>query len=322
MLVIDPVFDPAVARGVLHLRDAFGPYGLYSNEGHATGYASGLPQRIDAIRNHLRRNPALPTSEAAARTNYFRETYAYGDAINLAGIEPFLRHGAFAESARVIHGRDVIEPSIVFANLYLPGQELAIHTDVPEFRGANRTVTPQWLVVAMHHSGLFERWRMPIATAIAFFGPGESGALITYPDGPDGERLDIAPTHNTAVVLDTDSVFHGVDRVGGDVAATLAARPGMRLHPGDPWVLRDGDAVVAEVDPDAIRFSVSWKAYCFEDGAERDRWRAHEDDLSLDQILDVIETDLRGRSVLTGARPAPEEFAITIIDTYTRFPVA
>jgi hypothetical protein len=30
---------------------------------------------------------------------------------------------------------------------------LALHTDVPEFRDANRTREAEWLLVAMHHSG-------------------------------------------------------------------------------------------------------------------------------------------------------------------------
>ncbi len=323
---VDPVFDPVSMPGgaaaMLHLRDAFGPYGMYSNEGHTTGYADDLPQRFDAIRNHLRRRSDLSVREAAARTNYLRETYAYGDTISAPGIEPFLQHEGFAEAARQIHGRSIVEPAIVFANLYLPGQELAVHTDVPEFRGANRTQTPQWLLVAMHHSGLFERWHMPIATAIAFFGPGESGALITYPHGRDGERVDIAPTHNPAVVIDADSVFHGVDRVVGDETAALAARPGMKVRPGvDRWTLLDpDDRELATVDPAEMRFSVSWKAYCFADDVERAAWRAHADDLRLDFILETIEQDLRARGVLASARPEPHEFATLIIDTYTRFP--
>jgi hypothetical protein len=55
----------------------------------------------------------------------------------------------------------------------VPGQELALHTDVPEFRGANRKLHPQWLLVAMRHSGLFEDWRMPIATGVAADGNRE-----------------------------------------------------------------------------------------------------------------------------------------------------
>jgi hypothetical protein len=85
-------------------------------------------------------------------------------------------------------------------------------------------------------------------------------------------------------------------------------------------VLRDGDDALAEVDPAELRFSVSWKAYCFADEADRLRWRTHADDLHLDVILDTIERDLRDRGALSGDRPAPEVFGLLIIDTYTRFP--
>jgi len=326
-IILDPVLGEEGAATMLRLRDDFGPYGMYSNEGFDTGYAPELPQRFDAVRNHLRRalerERSQPVRTVAARTNYFRETYAYGEDIFAPGIERFRRHEAFIEAARAIHERQVVVPSIVYANLYLPGQELAVHTDVPEFRGANRKTTPQWLLVAMHHSGLFARWHMPIATSIAFFGQGESGALVTYPDGPDRPRVDVEPRHDTAAVLDTDTVFHGVARVAGDDGSTGAvelARPGMRLHPGQSWQLRDGDTSVAEVSPTSLRFSVSWKAYCFADTQDRRRWAEHDDDLSLDRILETIERDLLHRGLLAGERPEPIAFAPIIVDAYTHFP--
>ena len=80
-----------------------------------------------------------PLESLAARTNYFRETYAYGDDACVAGHRAvpaprgLRRRGARRSTA----GRS-IEPAIVYANLLVPGQELAVHTDVPEFRGANR----------------------------------------------------------------------------------------------------------------------------------------------------------------------------------------
>ena len=73
------------------------------------------------------------------------------------------------------HGRPVVEPQIAYANLMVPGQELAVHTDVPEFRGVSRKTHPQWLCVAMHHSGLFDDWRMPIATGVAWFHDCDGG---------------------------------------------------------------------------------------------------------------------------------------------------
>ncbi len=155
-------------------------------------------------------------------------------------------HDGLIEAARRIHGRPVIEPAIVYANLFLPGQELAVHTDVPEFRGLNRKLVPQWLLVVMHHSGLFDAWRLPIATGIAWFGQAEGGALVYWPDGPEGEAAQLEARHNTAAVLDTDSVFHGVEPVGPpgaeppilELGAVLGAAPDGRV------VLRDATGTV------------------------------------------------------------------------------
>jgi hypothetical protein len=40
--------------------------------------------------------------------------------------------------------------------LILPGQELPMHLNVPYFWGADRSTLPQWLLVAMKNSHLFE----------------------------------------------------------------------------------------------------------------------------------------------------------------------
>lgn len=302
-------------------------YGMYSNEGFDTGYAPGLAQRVDTIINYLRdhRDSGLDTATLGARTNYFRETYAYGEEIIAPGIEPFYHHeGLVAAAAELFDGRAVVEPAIVYANILVPGQVLTVHTDVPEFRGANRKTTPQWLLVVMHHSGLFEPWRMPIATAITYFGQDEGGALRYYPDGHDAPPAHFPTDHDTGILLDTDSVFHAVELVTGRGQDQVSGlRPGMRLVAGadDDWVVRDdaGTEVARYHDRD-IRFSVSWKAYCFADDDERAAWRAHGDDLDLDTILERLEADLRERGGLDGPRPDPETFGRLLIGEYVAFP--
>ena len=121
-----------------------------------------------------------------------------------------------------------------------------MHTDVPEFRGCNRKVVPQWLLVVMHHSGLFDEWRMPIATGIAWFHDCDGGALAYWPDGADAPPATHAARFNTAMVLDTDTVFHGVDRIAAVAADDLPPlRPGMVLAPtGDhEWTVRAGEPI-------------------------------------------------------------------------------
>jgi hypothetical protein len=329
-LVLDPLLAADEADAVVALWHDFPSYGLYSNESPPAAFAPELAQRYDAAVNFVRTGGRFGRTEdepsmRAARTNYFRETYAYGEELLAPKVDSLLlHHERFLAAARELHGRPVIEPAIVYANMLLPGQELAVHTDVPEFRGANRKVVPQWLLVVMHHSGLFEDWRMPIATGIAYFGGGEGGALAYYPDGAAGPAATYTPRHNTAVMLDTDSVFHGVDRVLGNEEPLRALRPGMRLHHDGAgrWSVRDGDRVIATYDTDEIRYSVSWKAYCFADEVERAAWAHHTDDLTLDFILERLVADLadRGRIADVDHGLSDADLGKLLIEEYVRFP--
>lgn len=325
-VLFDPLFDDAGAEEMVRLGEQFGSYGMYSQQHVESEIGEGLTQRHDAVLNYVKsggmRGEAEPVDVLAARTNYFREEYAYGTKSLIDGIEPFLFHEGFVEAARRIHGRPLIEPAIVFANLMVPGQELALHTDVPEFRGVNRKLHPQWLLVAMRHSELFEEWRMPIATGVAWFHDTDGGEFAFYPDGPEGAPQYHKVAYNTALLTDTDSVFHGVDRVAAGAHDLPRLRPGMQLvFEGDEhWSVRDGGTEVARYDWDELRFSVSWKAYCFRDEAERDAWQAHSDDLDLDRTLATLVDDLRSRGRITGDVPPPSELALLIIDEYIRFP--
>jgi hypothetical protein len=324
--MFDPLLSPAEAEEMVRLCERFGSYGMYSEEPTFAGFGEGLPARYDAVRNFIKTGGRFarqePLQVLAARTNYFRETYAYGTESRTAGIEPFLFHAGLVEAARRLHGRPIVEPAIVFANLLVPGQELAVHTDVPEFRGISRKRHPQWLIVAMHHSGLFDAWRMPIATGVSWFHNCRGGEFAFYPGGPNAAPVAHPVRYNTALLLDTDSVFHGVDRVAESSTAVDRLRPGMRLRfDGDQrWSIVDGDEVVAGYRWEELRFSISWKAYCFADEAERRRWREHIDDVSVDFIVDRMLDDLRGRGVLGRSRPSDFELAETIIDTYIRYP--
>ena len=326
VLVLDPLLSPPEADEVVRIWHDFPRYGLYSNEGFATTYAPELAQRYDAAVNFIRTGGRFgrtgePASMLAARTNYFRETYAYGEEVTAPGIEAFFHHPRLEEAARQLHDRPLIVPAIVYANILLPGQELATHTDVPEFRGANRKAVPQWLLVVMHHSGLFDDWRMPIATGISYFGEGRGGELAYYPAGASGPAATYPPRHNTAVVLDTDSVFHGVDRVSGDDQPLQQLRPGMHLayDGGERWSVVDGSDVIARYQTGDLRYSVSWKAYCFAGEAERAAWATHTDDLSLEVILDALVAELGRRGRENGGL-SEAELGRVLIDEFVRFP--
>jgi hypothetical protein len=128
--------------------------------------------------------------------------------------------------------------------------------------------------------------------------------------------------YNTALLMDTDTVFHGVDRVAETAAPVDKLRPGMRLrYAGDGrWVMADGDEIVAEYRWNELRYSVSWKAYCFADAAEQRAWAQNSDDLSVTAVVDRLVDDLRERGVITGDRPSDTVLVDLLIDSYVHYP--
>ena len=324
---LDPFLSKGDAANMLSIAERFGSFGTYADEATSDSLGEELPQRFDAALNYIESgidgsgNPD-DRETAIKRTNYFRETYVYGDEIKAPGIEPFMEHPDIADAARRISGREIVVPSIIYANLLVPGQELAMHTDVPEFRGANRMLLPQWLIVVMLHSGLFDEWRIPIVTCVSWFGAAKGGAFTFYPHGRGGNRESIPASHNSAILIDTDTVFHGVERVARKEAEMPEITQDTRLHylGGEQWQLRNGDVELENISWPDLRYSISWKAYCFRDEAEEQLWRDGSDDLSLDFILKRLEDQLREMGVLAGPRPDPTSYAMMLVKSFVRFP--
>lgn len=327
----DPLLGAAEADAMIRLCERFGTYSTYGaeaapEESGQTRFAPEIPQRFDAAMNFVRTGGRFGQREdprrLAARTNYFRGTYYYeGRGAAIDGLDAFLHHEGLLRAARQVHDAGVVVPAIVYANLLVPGQELAVHTDVPEFRGANRTIVPQWLCVVMLHAGLFESYRRRIATGIAYFSDCAGGELAFYPEGPEAPAQTIPVRHNTAILMDTDTIFHGVDRVASDDPVPPFARDmQLRHETSGTWRLFAGERDLARYAWEEIRFSVSWKAYCYDDEADRRRAESHEDDLSLAQILDALCADLRARGRLGAERPADADLARLLIEEYVRFP--
>ena len=329
-IVVDPLSaNQAELERLVELTHRWGRYRVYGEgDGIAHPLGQGLLPRHDSVLHFLRHGGRRGTTEdlalLTARTAYFREEYAYDGGERIGGAQHFLHHPRLIDAAVRLYGRPLVEPAIVFANLMVPGQELVVHTDVPEFRGANRKNTPQWLLAAMHHSGLFEPWRLHIATGIAYVQDGRGGALRYWADGADGQATTQAVRADTAIVLDTDTVPHGVDPVGGaaepppvGAGATLASET------DGTWTLSKADGeTIATYRWEELRCSVSWKAYCFTDEADRGRWQDHTDDLTSDQIIDRLVRDLVDRGLVEPDVPLDRNLGLLVIDTYIHYPAA
>jgi hypothetical protein len=298
-----------------------------------------LGSRADAARNFRRTGgrfgrSAEPHWILQARTSYFRDEYVHGNVIAAPGAELVLGNPALADAARDLYGMRVIVPYIVYGNLLVPGQELGLHTDVPAFRGADRKEFPLWFLVVMRHSGLFEQWRIPVATAVAFVGECSGGEFAYYPDGPSLPARQIDPVSGSVVMFDADTIFHGVDRVMGDDSGVRSVNRGKKmrlLNRGDRrWALLTNisDPTAEEsgshffYGSDELRFSASWKAYCFSDDGDREAWENHRDDLSKELIVETLVAELCERQALASEDHglSDTELALLMIDTFIQFP--
>lgn len=285
----------------------------------------GAAPRED-VKRYKERATNLPP--APPGPEYVRGRYADQGMPRLAGSEVLLQSEALVETARECFDAGVVVPFLAYANVWLPGQLLSVHTDVPAFRGADRTSVDAWLLVVMHHSGLFREWRIPIATVVCYFDESRGGAL-TYHAGPHGaEHGTFVPRFNTAVAFDADTVFHEVEPLDGWTDMTSRLRQGwLRARPRR-WRLdvdRNGrDTELASFRPEEVRFSLSWKAYCFSDEEEYRCWAERKDDLARDRIVPVLVEELCRRGVLEDPahRPSGAELAGLLIDEFVPFPAA
>jgi hypothetical protein len=245
----------------------------------------------------------------------------------LPGVEPLLHHPPFVEAARRLFDAELVRPLNVYVNLtwQLPFPQGAGHTDVPAFRGLDRTRYPIAWLTLMGLSGLFEDVRVKIATAVAWFYRGSDGGFEYWPEGPERPpRVHEGAIENTAVVGDNDFMWHRVRPTGllRDGMARLRLESEL-VREGDTWAIRDGERRLARFGWDALRVSLSWKAVAFASEADRRRHDEHRDDIDLAEVLRRFGEDLGRRGVEIAWPADPVRDAATIRrlrDAYVRYP--
>lgn len=156
-ITFDPLLPESDAASLSQVCQDVGEYGMYSDERADAAFGTALPERYHVFRwfevtggDFGRPKPpeTLTPETRWQRTSgtLFRRTYAYGNDVYDPGIESYLHNEHLIAAARGIHGRPLVVPAIVYGNIMVPGQEVPLHVDVPEFQGADRRVIPQWLL--------------------------------------------------------------------------------------------------------------------------------------------------------------------------------
>lgn len=242
-------------------------------------------------------------------------------------VAPLLAHPPFVDAARRLFDGELVRPTTVYVNLtwQLPFAQGAGHTDIPAFRGLDRTRYPVTWLSIMGLSGLFEDVRLRIATAVAWFYPGADGGFEYWPQGPDApSRVHEGAIENTAIVGDNDFMWHRVRATGQprDGMARLTLDSELAREDGS-WVVRDGGRRLGAFGWDALRVSLSWKALVFASDADRRRHDEHRDDIDLAEVLRRYGADLaaRGVAITWPADPVHDPATIRLLtDAYVRYP--
>lgn len=256
---------------------------------------------------------------------WFRGDWAYGEPL-VEGVELFLEHDGFLNAAQQMFEGALIVPQIVYVNLNPPIARVDPgHVDIPAFRGIDRTRYPVWLLATMLKSGLFDQWYVPSVTAVSWYYEGEGGGFTYWPDGPDRAPVSRPCISNSAVIGDNDHMFHRVEAVGPEertLPKGLTLDSQLRSA-GDGWEVVERGDVRARYTFDDVRVSVSWKAQVFADEEQQALYKNHEDDLTLQQVVDTFLGDLgrRGTPVEQPADPLRDRHFIEALNAaYRRAP--
>lgn len=260
-----------------------------------------------AVQRYLQNHSEMTSlSEAGKRASgarmliapWFRGDLAYGEPL-VPGAEAILAEPRFVEAARALFDAEVVVPHQVYVNLNPPMPQVdPAHVDVPTFRGVDRGNTPVWLLAIMLKSGLFERWYVPLATAVAWFYEGVGGGFRYWPDGPDAPPIDRPCISNSAVVGDNDRMFHCVLSIGENPTLLAGLTLDSQLHLGDGTArIVESGTELARYEARAMRISVSWKALVFRDGAERERHERGVDALTHAEVERIFLADLARRGL-------------------------
>jgi hypothetical protein len=309
-IAVDPaVEDPAAIRRLVEARAPYWPVQRYFGNDAEYAALSGA-------------SAAAPMVVAPVfRGNWAEEGRAEPD------VAPLLEHPPFVDAARRLFASEIVRPTKVYVNLtwQLPFAQGAGHTDIPAFRGLDRTRYPiTWLSI-MGLSGLFEDVRVQIATAVAWFYPGADGGFEYWPEGPDGpSRVHEGRIENTALVGDNDFMWHRVRPTGGvrDGMARLTLASEL-VREGAGWAVRDGGRRLGAFGWDALRVSLSWKALVFASDADRRRYDEHLDDIDLAEVLRRFAADLaaRGVDVSWPEDPVHDPATVRLLsEAYVRYP--
>jgi hypothetical protein len=325
-ILIDSVFEDVEPIRALFARHA--PYELL--QGRRQVMSSAVEQAAivgTPITQALREVSSQHGSERRDLNPVFRGYWVLGEPV-VEGVDWILEYPKLHAAARELHDAKIVRPNEIYAHLVCPEPRIAAgpHVDIPNFRGMGRRDYPTWLLVNMRRSGLFDRWHIPVATAVMWFYEGRGGEYEYWANGPEDPPSRTAPPFsNKAVVGENDTMFHqGQPPLCDEDGPELGMTSTLHTDDGSVWTIMDGDRPVSRHARSDIRFALSWSAQVFTDEDSARAADEHQDDLNLETVVSTFVADLerRGIDVDAPGDPLHDEDWVTAVANAYRIPVS
>ena len=286
-----------------HFRDALGTPELLIDLLQANGPYDLWIKRVFPTEEAYRAvNPHHQPGDPHAPT--FRADLAYGNKVLMSGAEPILHNPLFIEQASKLFDSSIVVPELIYANLSGPvprsGAIEGAHCDTPNFRGLDKDESPYWLLHVMNHSGLFERWQVNTATAVCWYYRGEGGEFWCWPNGPESNPMAIPPAWNSGIMADNDHMFHTPGPCGSPPFRSIAGMTIDSAIRGDgtgKWIIENAGDPVVSYEAGDVRLALYWRAEVFRDEKERQICDEHLDDISIDEAINILISDMAGRGI-------------------------
>jgi hypothetical protein len=299
-----------------------------------------LPQRVDVGRHFVMTGG--PEAVREPYENMISRVSSFGRYMfNLTEypvVESLFESDSFKAAAISVcpAGKQLLDPFQFNFIMQVPGQTVALHIDAPYYVGATRFQFPQWLLVAMTFSGLFQDRFVDQVQVVGYLHdwvtpPGEkpSGQFLYYPKS-DPLPLSVPCTPLSGSAVDGSKTLHaaGVFRPDRLPPKMDKDADNALYYIGDElWELRTTGGRVLDTFPSSdVRMTIVYRGRCFAGQEEMDAFNGQkaEDMLSLESILSTLLEDLVAR----GKQPAGTkladvdrlELSIMLLETYVKYP--
>eukprot|EP01094_Clydonella_sp_ATCC50884_P011068 TRINITY_DN2086_c0_g1_i1.p1 TRINITY_DN2086_c0_g1~~TRINITY_DN2086_c0_g1_i1.p1 ORF type:complete len:431 (-),score=189.18 TRINITY_DN2086_c0_g1_i1:129-1421(-) len=294
-----------------------------------------LPGRIDVGRHYIQAGGVQGLKE------HFEEIVprllSFGryifDLTDFPVVDELFAAQHFQEAAKKTCPADkqVLDPFQFNFIVQVPGQTVALHVDAVYFWGATRFDVPQWLLAAMQFSGLFRDRFIDQIQVVGYFHEWEAtperGGQFVYWDSESEQPKKVDPVPLAGSVVDGSKTVHAATVYRpGEKAPLLEKSADIKLSyaGGERWELREDGRLVRTYDTDELRWTIVYRARCFESEERRQHFHALPDDerLELDEILDTLSEELVRRGRLSaGDEVSRLDLAMLIMDEFISYPL-